>query len=141
MQNDHHHHHHAPAKMKTEYKRYDLTDISTEGNTYKDSFELDAHSKRVIGLLVTSNNDNLLFNRGTIGIKLNGKEITPDEYHAKLLMSGLSVAPDHRYLSTDLEVGNLVLKTEYKDNAHPTVVFSAYKVYLYVLVELHDDSA
>lgn len=122
--------------MKTVYKRYDLPEITNEAQEEKKTFELDANSVRLVGMAMTSNNDNLLFNRGTVGLELNGHEITPDEFHAKFLMSGLSVKPDSRFLSTDLSVGNLQLKVTYKDNAHPTVVHSNYKPYLYCLVEI-----
>ena len=122
--------------MKTVYKRFDLPVITSEGQEEKKAFELDNNSIRLVGVAMTANNDNLLFNRGTVGIELNGHEITPDEFHAKLLMSGLSVPPDKRFLSTSLETGNQTLKVTYKDNPHPTVAHSNYVPYLYCLVEI-----
>lgn len=117
-------------------KRFDLPPIGTEGQIYKKTFELDNNSRRLLGILVTSDLDNLLFSRGTIGLELNGHELTPEDFHAKHLMSGLGVRPDHRYLSLDLNVGNLQMKATFKDNAHPTVSYSAYNVSIYCLIEI-----
>ena len=116
-------------------KRFDLQ-VTTALSTVSDTAELDKHSQRVLGILVTSDNDEMIFSRGTLGVILSGEEVIPSGHHAKLLMSGLGVAPDERFLPLDLLPGNGVLKLEYTDIAHPTLAFTSHTVHFYLLVEI-----
>jgi hypothetical protein len=116
-------------------KRYDLH-VTTALSTVREEFELDKHSRKVLGILVTSDRDEMTFHRGTVGVTLSGEELIPSGHHAKLLMSGLGVAPDDRFLSLDVLPGNGVLKVEYTDNAHPFQAFAPHIVHVYVLSEI-----
>jgi hypothetical protein len=118
-------------------KRFDL-DITTPLLTVREEFELDKHSKRVVGILVTSDRDEMIFHRGTIGVILSGEEVIPDGHHTKLLLSGLGVAPDERFLSLDLLPGNGVLKVAYTDNIHLAQAFVAHSVHVYLLIEIDE---
>lgn len=118
-------------------KRYDL-DITTALSTVRDEFELEKHATKVLGILVTADRDEMIFHRGTIGVILSGEEVIPDGHHTKLLMSGLGVAPDERFLALDLLPGNGVLKIAYTDNAHIVQTFSAHSVHIYLLIEMDD---
>ena len=71
---------------------------------------------------------------------LNGEEVIPEGYHGKLLMSGLGVAPDDRYLTLDLDPGNKVLKVVYIDFDNPLVTFANYNVSVYIEMELAEDA-
>lgn len=102
------------------------------GQTVKEDFELDKHVTKVRGILLTSDRDDQLYHRATVQILVNGEEVIPDEYHAKLLMSGLGVAPKDRYLPLDLEPGNGIVKVAVSDNENPAIAFSSYTVSVYL---------
>lgn len=123
---------------KTIRRRYDLSRLNSAGSTTKDDFELDKGTTRVRGLLLTSDRDEMLFYRGTIQIQINGEEVIPDDYHAKLLMSGLGVAPKDRYLPLDVEPGNGKVKITFSDHDHPTQIFDPYTTSLYLETEIED---
>lgn len=118
-------------------KRFDLQ-VTTAQSTVREEFELDKHARRVVGLLVTADKDEMIFHRGTIGVILSGEEVIPEGHHTKLLMSGLGVSPDDRFLTLDLLPGNGSLKVAYTDNSHPVQAFTAHTVHLYLLVEIED---
>ena len=118
-------------------KRHDLA-ITTALMTVREEFELDKHSKRVLGILVTADRDEMTFHRGTIGVILSGEEVIPEGHHTKLLMSGLGVAPDERFLSLDLLPGNGALKVAYTDNTHSVQPFAAHSVHVYLLIEIDE---
>ena len=73
-----------------------------------------------------------------VGVILSGEEVIPDGHHTKLLMSGLGVAPDERFLSLDLLPGNGVLKVAYVDNNHAAQPFTAHAVHIYLLIEIDE---
>ncbi len=113
-------------------RRYDLDTFTGGGTTVKADFELDKHVTRVKGILLTSDRDDQLYHRATVQVLINGEEVIPDEYHAKLLMSGLGVAPKDRYLPLDLEPGNGIVKVVVADNENPALAFSSYTVSVYL---------
>lgn len=123
---------------KTIRKRYDLSRLNTAGATIKDDFELDKGTLKVKGILLTSDRDEMLFYRGIIQIQINGEEVIPDEYHAKLLMSGLGVAPRDRYLPLDVEPGNGKVKVTFTDQDHPVQVFDPYTTSVYLETEIEE---
>jgi hypothetical protein len=119
-------------------KRFDLDPITASGQIAKEEFNLDKDSERVKGILFTSDRDDMLYHRGTVSVHVSGEEVIPDEYHAKLLMSGLGVAPKDRYLPLDVPPGNGVVKVAYTDNNNPVLAFSAYNVSIYLEIETND---
>ena len=116
-------------------KRYDLDPVTTSGQVVREEINLDKDSARVAGILVTANRDDQLYHRGTISVLVSGEEVIPEQYHAKLLMSGLGVAPKDRYLPIDVAPGNGVVKVAYTDNPNPALAFSAYNVSIYLEIE------
>lgn len=124
---------------KTLRKRFDLPTIQSATGTAKGEFELDKFTQRITGILLTSDRDEQLFHRGTIEVTLSGEEIVPDGYHAKLLMSGLGVAPKDRFLPLDLPPGNGMVKITYTDTINAGATFSPYQVFVYLETEIIKD--
>lgn len=122
------------------YKRYDLQ-VQTPGENLRSEVELDKFTSRVTGFQLCADRDDLLFLRGTLGIRLNSEEIYPEDYEAKLLVSGLGVGPDGRYAKVDLSPGNLRLNLDFQDHENPLAPFTAYRVSVYVRCEMEKDGA
>ena len=116
-------------------KRFDLQ-ITALGDVVKDDFELEKTVKRVKGITLTSDRDDMLFYRGSQKIEINGTEIFPEEYESKLLMTGISLAPNHRYFAVDMEPGNGIVSIKYTDTDHVLAPFVTYRVSLYLELEV-----
>lgn len=108
--------------------------ITSANQIFKENFEVDKHASKIIGIAFTTNNDSMPYFRGSQKISINEKEIYPEGYESKLLMQGFNVPVNERIISfgEELEPGNRKVEIEYKDEDHPSVAFSAYKVRLYV---------
>lgn len=119
-------------------KRYDLPSIAAAEKTTSHSFDLEKHATRVKGILLVADMEQMPFYRGSLQIMLNGEEVIPDQFHAKLLQSGLGVAPKDRFFPLDLPTGNRVVKVFYTDNPSPTQSFAAYNVSLYLAMEMEE---
>ncbi len=114
-------------------KRYDFPLVQAPGEKVTQSIELERDTERVVGLTICASRDDMLFHRGTIEISLSNREVIPENYHCKLLMSGLGVPPEERYLPLDLEPGNGMLKAIFQDNNSPVQPFGGpYTVSLYL---------
>jgi hypothetical protein len=110
------------------------------GNTaYPKKFDLDKNIKLVHGILLSSDKPNLLFYRGSQKIEVNGEEIFPEDYEARLLMSGISVSPDQKYadLGEGVLSGNGEVKISYKDTDNPSAFFEPYEVRIYLMCEMN----
>lgn len=110
-----------------------LTDIFTiyvteAGQRVTEEFEFNLDAYTLHGIQVTSDFEDLVFYRGTVGLYLGGFEIAPEEYDAKLLLSGLNVATGDRPQPTSLDVGNNRFEVKYTDTEHPYAAFRPYKV-------------
>jgi hypothetical protein len=117
-------------------KRYDLL-IEEEGQTVTKSIELDKTIKSILGVLVTSDRDDLLFYRGTQKIEINKEEFFPENYESKLLMSGINVQPNMRYYNLGkVPAGSGQVKVVYTDSRNPLSTFAAYRVSVYLLCEV-----
>jgi hypothetical protein len=115
--------------------------ITAANQTFKDSFEVDKHVSKIIGIAFTTNNDPMPYYRGSQKISINEKEIYPEGYESKILMQGINVPVNERikdFEGEELEPGNRKIEIEYKDEDHPAVAFSAYKVRLYVYSRIDD---
>lgn len=104
--------------------------VDAEGQPQNKKFDLDKNAKLVRGLALSSDQPKLLFYRGSQRIEISGDELFPEDYESKLLMSGLSVAPDEKYktLGNGVVVGNGEVKIQYKDTPNPNAPFAPYKV-------------
>lgn len=112
-------------------ERFDLQ-INSEGERVKKTFELDKHSDIVLGVQITSDREDLLFYRGTQKVQINDKELFPEEFESKLLMTGLNVAPDKRMITIgEIQAGNGRIEIYFEDKSHPETEFIPYRVSYY----------
>jgi hypothetical protein len=125
--------------MEYQSKRFDLDTISTPNLTVREEIELDKHAVRLKGILLTADREDLLYHRGTLSLSVGGEEVFSEDYHARLLMSGLGVAPEDRFLPLDLRLGNGVVKVGFKDADHPTIAHQPYNVSVYLKLRYDDE--
>lgn len=120
--------------MKIIRKSFTLT-VSSADSTFKETFDIDKNVSRITGLLFTANLDAKLFYRASCGVYLSGEEVFPDDYQCKLLMNGLGVPAKERYFPIDFSPGNYQVKIHITDSSHPTEIFTAYDVTMYLEME------
>jgi hypothetical protein len=119
-------------------KRFDIS-ITERNKSVSKTFELDKTITAIKGVLLTADKDDLLYYRGTIKVEINKEEIFPSGYEAKLLMSGIAVAPNQRWYDTGrIAPGNRELKVDYLDSDDGRSQFVPYRLSLYVLAETED---
>lgn len=107
-------------------------EVTKSGEKVTEEFELFYNeSADLYGLLLASDREDLVFYRGTLEVLLSGNEIIPENYDAKLLMSGLNVPPGERFQYTEFFVGNGKLEVRYQDTEHPKAPFQPYKLKIY----------
>lgn len=117
-------------------KRYDI-DVQTANAISSKTFELDKTVTAINGILFTSDRDDLVYYRGSAKVEINSDEIFPEGYETKLLMSGLNVSPNERYYNLGgVLPGNFKVKIEYKDTPDARLQFVAYRVSIYLDVEI-----
>ena len=121
-------------------ERFDLK-ITESNRVFKGEYELDKNANFVIGIGVTSDRDDLLFYRGTQKIQLNDKELFPEEFESRLLMSGLNVSPNNRMIKVGcIASGNGRFEVWFKDQNHPAARFVPYRVTFYIYSKVEKDS-
>src|SRR4051812_22640163 len=119
-------------------KRFDIQ-VTAANETFTKSFELDKSIVCVKGLLFTSNMEDFLYFRGSQRIEINAREYFPEGYETKLLMNGINVAPNFRFYRLGrIKPGNGIVKVEFKDEDDGRTTFSAYRVSLYLDLEMED---
>lgn len=120
-------------------KRFDVN-VENEYERVVETFDLEKTITKILGLLVTSDRDDLLYYRGSQKIEINRHEIFPEDYQSKLLFSGINVPPDNRYYTFEggLEPGNGKVTFEYKDSHSEQAYFTSYRVSLYLDCEIVD---
>ncbi|SRR6266498_3385848 len=117
-------------------KRFDI-DVTAANAIHSKTFELDKNVEKVHGVLFTSDRDDLTYYRGSVKVELNSDEIFPESYETKLLMSGLNVSPNDRYYNLGgILPGNFKLKIDYKDTPDARLVFTAYRISIYLDLEI-----
>jgi hypothetical protein len=122
-----------PKRIK---KRYDI-DVTTAGTIHSKTFELDKNVTLVHGILFASDRDDLMYYRGSAKIEINSDEIFPEGYETKLLMTGLNVSPNDRFYNLGGALpGNFKIKVDYKDTADARLQYAAYRVSIYLDVEI-----
>lgn len=112
--------------------------VEAEGHPVNKKFDLDKNVKIVHGIMLSSDRPNLLFYRGSQRIELSGEELYPEDFESKMFMSGMAVAPDHKYrsLGNGVVSGNGELRIQYKDTQNPNAPFAPYKVGISLLCEM-----
>jgi hypothetical protein len=117
-------------------KRFDIL-VNLGSAVHSKSFELDKNVVAVHGILFTSDRDDLLYYRGSQRVEINKRELFPEGYETKLLMSGLGVSPNDRYYELGgIEPGNFTLKVDFRDTADERLAFSNYRVSIYLDLEI-----
>lgn len=122
-----------PKRIK---KRYDI-DVPSANAIHTKTFELDKTVTAIHGMLFASDRDDLMYYRGSAKVEINSDEIFPEGYETKLLMSGLNVSPNDRFYNMGgIAPGNFKVKVEYKDTPDTRLQFVAYRVSIYLDVEI-----
>lgn len=111
------------------YKTFSFL-VDTPNISYNKKFELDKNIKLVKAIMLSSNKPNLIFFRGSQKLEINGDELYPEDYESRLLMSGISVPPNERYVDMGDAVlaGNGEVKIVYKDTDNILAPFDSYRV-------------
>jgi hypothetical protein len=117
-------------------KSFDIL-VNLGSAVHSKSFELDKNVVAVHGILFTSDRDDLMYYRGSQRVEINKRELFPEGYETKLLMSGLGVSPNDRYYELGgIEPGNFTLKIDFRDTADERLAFSNYRVSIYLDLEI-----
>lgn len=112
--------------------RYDVQVEHTGQNVIR-LCELDKTITAIIGLLVTSDKDDLLYYRGSQKIEINNEEYFPENYESKLLMSGINADVNQRYYKLEnVSPGNGKIKLTFQDTDDLRTSFVPYRVSLYI---------
>jgi len=122
-------------------ERFDLK-ITQANDVVKGEFELDKHANELLGIVLTSDRDDLLFFRGTQKIQFNDQELFPEDFESRLLMSGINVPPNDRIVKVGTpKAGNGRLEVWFKDKDHTSTRFVPYRVTIYAfsLVETENN--
>lgn len=121
-------------------KRFDIN-VTEENAVHSKTFDLDKNIIALHGILFTSDRDDLLYYRGTGKVEINREEIFPEGYETKLVMTGLNVSPNDRYYHLGgIPPGNGKLKVEFKDNPEERLLFSNYRVSVYLDCEINEQA-
>lgn len=114
--------------------------VTAANATFKDTFEVDKHASKIIGISITSDYNDKMYHRGSQRIVINEKEIYPEDYESKELMQGLNVPVNERMikLGEEIEPGNRKVELDYKDTNHPYASFIPYRVRLYVFSRIDE---
>jgi hypothetical protein len=70
-------------------------DIQQNGTIRRD-IEIQSNVKAITGLQISSNRDDLIYQRGSMGLTISNIEITPDNTPDRLFMSGIGVPPNQK---------------------------------------------
>lgn len=110
-------------------------DISTALSDKKLDIVLENDITKIVGVKINSQLDVQAYNRGTIGIKIDKKEVFPDDFEAKNIMAGLDCPPQKRFWELEKEVKQNQIELFYKDNSHPSIAFAVNRVNVVLLCE------
>ena len=112
-------------------ERFDIQ-VNNPNETIKKEWELDKNADILIGVGITSDNEEQVYYRGSQKIQMNDSELFPEEFESKLLMSGLAVPPNQRMIKVGMvKTGNGLVEVWYKDTNHPSSKFAPYRVTFY----------
>lgn len=124
------------------HKRFDIM-VNDSESVVNEEIILENTTQYISGIGLCSDNDDLLYHRGTLRVEINGKEYLPDNFEAKRLMCGTNVDPNTRTLSLGKQPVvplNKKVKITYTDNPsnYAGGAFSAYRVSVYLEGMLDD---
>lgn len=112
-------------------ERFDIL-IDIPDKVVKGEWELDRNANILFGVAVTSDQEEQIYYRGSQKIQINDHELFPEDFESKLLMTGLSVSPNNRMVKLgNVKTGNNRVEVWFKDQNHPKVKFTPYRVTFY----------
>jgi hypothetical protein len=127
--------------LKYVRKRFDLK-VDQKLTSVSALFELDKDIKQILGVMLTSDREDLLYYRGTQKIEIDKVEYFPENFESKLLMCGINVTPSKRYYDLEnVSAGSGRINVLFKDNENTLASsFTPYRVSFYFLcaLESHD---
>lgn len=127
--------------LKYVRKRFDLK-VDQKLASVSALFELDKDIKQVLGVMLTSDREDLLYYRGTQKIEIDKTEFFPENFESKLLMCGLNVTPNKRYYELEnVSAGSGRINVLFRDNENTLASnFTPYRVSFYFLcvVDSHE---
>ena len=115
--------------------------VTAPNQIFKESFDVDKHVVKIIGIGFSTNNDGMPYYRGSQRVAINEKEIFPEGYESKLLQTGFNVPLKDRitdFNGEEIEPGNRKVEFDYKDEDHPFMPFTPYRVRLYVYSKIEE---
>src|SRR5690606_25619336 len=90
--------------------------------------------KDVCGMLLTVPFEVLPHDRSLCSIVINEREIFPEDFEMKLLVSDVSIAVNERMYTVHADAQGSTVKVKYKDGSMPGQTYS-YDVHLYLKLE------
>lgn len=119
----------------------DIT-VDNEEGVFTQSIEVDKNVEKILGVILTSDRDELLLLRGSFGLKINDEEFFPENTEAKVLQCGLNILPHERYyhFKKPAEPGNRKVEIKFTDNASSAADYEAYRVRLTVIGTIKDEA-
>ena len=122
-------------QQRTIVERFE-SDIVHDLATVKLEFELAKNVDRVLAIQFTSDQDTMIFHRGSISMALNGGEVFAEGWQVKKLMAGLNVSPNDRMYNIQedagVERGNGKINITYTDSPSSVQAHSDYRFQVYV---------
>lgn len=97
--------------QKQKYHTETIT-IAAAG-TYSGNFETDIDWPRTTGVAIVVS-DRTKLNGGKLGLKINNKEIFPNDYPAELIFVGDDVSSEDKYFTLDEPAGGVTVKYEFE---------------------------
>src|SRR5574337_616916 len=113
--------------------------VTTEEETYSQSFEVDKNVSEIIGVTLDSDRKDILMLRGAFLLKINDEEIFPETTYADVLQHGLAIKSHERFYDfkkingKTIEPGNRKVELKYTDKASSAADFLPYSVRLTVI--------
>lgn len=96
---------------------------------------LDRSIKSISAVCMTADLNAKAYNRCTIRLDVENKEVFKEGFEAKNLMSGLDCPPSQRAVVINRETPSSTILFEAKDNNHSAEIFENYTVNLYLICE------
>lgn len=119
---------------KLAYKQYKIP-ITTANSFLQTEVELPQEAKKVVGIRLDADRENMLYVRGGARIEISNNEIFPDEFPCKFLMFGKETPASERLHALDVSIATNKMKITHKDIDSPSLSFSAYSLIIIVAYE------
>lgn len=121
----------------TTFKTYTF-DVS-QNTTERQDFEIPTNVAAISGFQISSDRDDLLYQRCAVGIDVSNTEIAPDGTPTRMYMSGLGVPPNQKTYKIGrfpIESTNRRMRLSIADEDVAGTTYASYKLKLTIEVEL-----